>query len=289
LDDGWEDFASHGSTEDQVDAIEHQVFGVPMVSTNVADTGDAASLRKRLWNATMDGQYVTYSGNGANAKAMTVWRDFMDDTRYWELEPYFDVDGGRALALEDVEYVVYVEKPGPLELIVEKHSYDVYWVDPATGEATKGKFKGDHFTGAPPDKSHDWLLHVVREGRLEGMNKSYKFASRDIVLQEIEANSPKVPFTVEQPTEDLRLRVAPPYAAKVTRETRATRSMMYLWMGEVSVDGQGYRVLGSGPKGVIRNLNQVAKNFPATMHLRVYGMNANGKVYAIDRAFSVLQ
>ena len=39
---------------------------------------------------------------------MTVWYDFFyNDTRYWELEPYYDVDGGRALALEDTEYVVY--------------------------------------------------------------------------------------------------------------------------------------------------------------------------------------
>ena len=77
LDDGWEDFATHGSTDDQVDAIEHQVFAVPMVSTNVTDAGDAAAFRKRLWNATMDGQYVTYAGNSANAKAMTVWHDFL--------------------------------------------------------------------------------------------------------------------------------------------------------------------------------------------------------------------
>lgn len=288
--DDWQDFVTHGSTDDQVDSIEHQVLAAPMVSTNVQDTGDAAAFRKRLWNATMNGQYISYSGSGANAKAMTVWRDFLtDETRYWELEPYFDVDGGRALALEDVEYVVYVEKPGPLELLVEKHGYDIYWVDPATGEATKGKFKGDHFTGQPPDKSHDWILHVVREGRLEGMNKSYKFASREIVMQEVESNSPKVPFTVEQPSQDIRVSVPPPFAAKLTRESRATRSMMWLWTGEVSADGQGYRVLATGQKGVMRPLTGVAKNFPATMHLRVYGMNANGKVYAIDRAFTLTQ
>ncbi|MDE3166344.1 MAG: hypothetical protein KGN36_11100, partial [Acidobacteriota bacterium] len=240
------------------------------------------------WNATMDGQYVTYSGNGANAKTMTVWRDFFDDTRYWELEPYFDVDGGRALALEDVEYVVYMEKPGPLELLVEKHGYDYYWVDPATGEATRGKFKGDHFTGEPPDRAHDWVLHVVREGHLESMNKSYFFASRDIVLQEIESNSPKVPFTLVQPSDDIHVRVSPPFEVKLTRESRATRSMMYLWTGEVAADGQGFRVIASGDKGVMRPLTGVAVKFPATMHLRVYGMNANGKVYAIDRAFTLL-
>ena len=66
---------------------------------------------------------------------------------------------------------------------------------------------------SPPDRAHDWILHVVREGRVEGMNKSYKFESRDIVLQDVESNSPKVPFTVEQPAADLHVRVSPPFAA----------------------------------------------------------------------------
>ena len=287
LDDGWQDFASYGSYESQVAAIEHQVHGVPQVQVDLKDDRDAATFRKRLWNATMDGQYVTYSGSGENVKAMSVWFDFFGDTRHWELEPYFDVDGGRALALEDTEYVAYIEKPGPLELVVEKHGYDLYWVNPATGESTKGKFKGEHFTGEPPDRSHDWILHVVREGRLEGMNKSYKFESREIVMQEIESNTPKVPFTIEQPVQDPSVRVPPPYAAKLTRETRATRSMMWLWTGDVSADAQGYRVLATGPKGTMRPLTGIAKNFPATMHLRLYGMNANGKVYAIDRALTI--
>jgi hypothetical protein len=37
----------------------------------------------------------------------------------------------------------------------------------------------------------------------------------------------------------------------------------------------------------MRPLAGIAKNFPAVMHLRVYGMNANGKVYAIDRALGL--
>ena len=306
LDDGWMDFAAYGNTDDQIGAIEHQLYGVPFVNLDCGreDSGagksvsgdvDTAALRKRLWNATMNGQSVTYANTGTGAqyanspgaKQMTVWYDFFNDTRYWELEPYFDVDGGRALALEDTEYVVYVEKPGPLELVVEKHGYDIYWVNPIDGQFTKGKFKGDHFTGAPPDTSHDWVLHVVREGRVEGMNKSYKFESRDIALQEVESNSPKVPFAIEQPVADMHVRVSPPFAAKLTKETRATRSMMWLWTGEVSADGQGYRVLATGQKGVMRPLGGIAKNFPAVMHLRVYGMNANGKVYAVDRAFGL--
>ena len=206
LDDGWMDFAAYGTTDDNVGAIEHQLYAVPFVNLDLGpEASDAAAFRRRLWNATMDGQYVTYTGSGAGAKQMTVWFDFFSDTRHWELEPYFDVDGGRALALEDTEYVVYVAQPGPVELTVEKHGYDVYWMNPIDGEVVKSKkkFSGDHFTGEPPDKSHDWVLHVVREGHLAGMNKSYKFESREIVLQEIESNSPKVPFAIEQPSGDI--------------------------------------------------------------------------------------
>jgi hypothetical protein len=292
LDDGWMDFAAHGTTDDNVGAIEHQLYAVPFVNVDLGrEASDTAAFRRRLWNATMDGQYPTYSGDGPGARQMTVWFDFFSDTRHWELEPYFDVDGGRAVALEDTEYVVYVAQPGPVELTVEKHGYDVYWVNPINGEIskTKKRFSGDHFTGEPPDKSHDWVLHVVREGHLAGMNKSYKFESREIVLQEIESNSPKVPFVIEQPSGDISLKLPPPYAAKTTHETRATRSMMWLWIAEVAADGQGYRVIGTGQKGTAWPLAGLAKNFPAIMHLRLYGMNANGKVYTMDSALGLNQ
>jgi len=182
-----------------------------------------------------------------------------------------------------------VAQPGPVELTVEKHGYDVYWMNPIDGEVVKSKkkFSGDHFTGEPPDKSHDWVLHVVREGRVAGMNKSYKFESREIVLQEIESNSPKVPFAIEQPSGDIFVTLPPPYAAKMTHETHATRSMLWLWTGEVAADGQGYRVIGTGQKGTLWPLAGLAKNFPAIMHMRLYGMNANGKVYTMDAALGL--
>jgi Domain of unknown function (DUF5060)/Protein of unknown function (DUF4038) len=308
VDDGWMDYAAYGTANDQLGAIEHQLFAVPFVNLELGreDSGagksgpddvDAATLRHRVWNSTMDGQYVTYANTGSGAqyadspgaKAMTAWFGFMSDTRYWELEPYFDVDGGRALALEGVEYVVYVEKPGPVELSVVKHGYDVFWVNPIDGESVRKKYSGEHFTGEPPDRSHDWVLHVVRESHMESMNKSYKFSSREfpLVLQEVESNSPKVPFAIEQPAGDISLSKPVPFAAKITRETRATRSMMWLWMGEVAADHQGYRVLATGQKGTFQTPKDIASHFPALMHLRLYGMNANGKLYELDAASQI--
>jgi hypothetical protein len=292
LDDKWANFAQHATTDGNVNAVERQLYPVPFVNVAVGrDTAsDTAAFRRQLWNATMDGGYVTCSAAGeANARAAKAWSEFMDDTRYWELEPYFDVDGGRAVALEDTEYVVYVERPGPVELSVEKHSYDVFWMNPADGAITpvKKKFSGDHFTGEPPDRSHDWVLHVVREGHLTGMNRSYKFESREIVLQEVEANSAKVPFVIEQPSGDISKSKPWAFAAKLTRESRATRTMWWLWMGDVAADHQGYRVLATGQKGQATIPPDLAKNFPAILHLRLYGMNANGKVYEADSGLQI--
>ncbi|MBV9747011.1 MAG: DUF5060 domain-containing protein, partial [Acidobacteriia bacterium] len=255
LEDKWMSFSCQGAPDDVVGSVEHQLYPVPFVNLDeMPPAADPAAIRHRLWNATMDGQYVTFAGTGTDAaqtKSFTVWFDTLSDTRHWELEPYFDLDGGRAVALEGVEYLVYIEKPGPLELKVEKHGYDVLWINPIDGEITRKKFSGDHFTGDPPDKSHDWVLHVVREGRVESMNRSYKFESREILMQEVESLTDKTPFEIEQPASaaDVTVGKAISYSTKVKRETRATRSMMWLWTGEVAADGQGYRVLATGSQG----------------------------------------
>jgi len=54
---------------------------------------------------------------------------------------------------------------------VQKRGYDVEWFNPVSGQRIREKkpFKGDHFTGEPPDRLHDWVLHLFREGRLESM------------------------------------------------------------------------------------------------------------------------
>src|SRR5712691_3669212 len=170
----------------------------------------------------------TQTNTGA---AMTVWNDFFADTRHWDLEPYHDVDGGRAVALEEIEYIVYLEKAGQVEVAVEKHSYNVAWFNPITGEYIKQKkdFKGEKFLGEPPDRKHDWVLRLSRESKKESMLKSFRFEARTVVLQEVEQASEKIPFEIVEPkTDTLSLSTPPPYAVKLKRETRATRSVMYL-------------------------------------------------------------
>jgi len=281
LQDGWMNFVIENTTDDVIGAVEHQFYQVPFVGVTDA---------QHLWNATMDGEYPEFHGDGA--AMCRYWFDFFADTRHWELEPYFDVsDGARAMALEDVEYVSYIEHPGPpVEISVEKHGYDVWWLNPATGESVEQKkYKGEHFTGDAPDKSHPWVLMVAREGRKESMLKSYKFDSREVPLvQDIESNPSKVPYVIVDPSgNELDAGKPVKFSAKLTRETRATRSMMFLWTGEVSIDGQGTRVLGTGSPGTFVIPPSIALNFPAILSIHLTALNANGKAYSADHVFQL--
>lgn len=293
LADGWENFVTYQTADDEVGAIEHQLYPVPFVNAGIAAEGNADTLRHQLWNATMNGQYPVMGKDAldaASAKQMTAWFEFFADTRHWELEPYFDVDGGRAVALEGVEYVLYVEKPsGPVEVRVERHGYDVGWFNPITGEFTKLKnYKGEKFAAEPPDTKHDWVLFLSREGKKESMLRSYKFESRPILMQELESSVQKVPFEISEPgKDDISLSNAPRYQVKLKRETRGTREMMYLWTGDVVADGQGFRVVGTGPQGKMRLTDDMVQKFPAVFNLRLYGMNANGKVYLTDKILTL--
>src|SRR5579871_5500158 len=129
LADGWMNFVVEASPDDQVSSVEHQFYTVPFVGLTDA---------QHLWNATMDGEYPEFRGD--NPAVGNYWFQFMTDTRHWELEPYFDLDGGRAVALEDAEYIVYIEKPGPpVEVSVENHGYDVSWLNPLNGQSVGAK------------------------------------------------------------------------------------------------------------------------------------------------------
>src|SRR5579883_699903 len=279
--DDWMTLIDYGTPDPNVGAVEHQLYQIPAINSGIRNAND-------LWNATMNGQYPA-SGSG---EYMTAWFDFMSGNRYWELEPYFDVDGGRAIALEGVEYVVYVEKPGPVELTVAKHGYDVAWINPLTGERIKDKkgYSGEHFTGEPPDASHPWVLHISRERTKEGMLKSYKFESREAPVQEIERDDSKIPFEIASPGDEaISISKPPAYSLKVKRESRATRSLLVEWTGEVPTDGEGERVIGTGREGTLRIPHSIANHYPAVMSVRVALLNAYGKAYVIDKVYRLVQ
>lgn len=287
LGDNWMNLLTYGTPDENIGGVEHQLFQAPAINTGIKTQRD-------LWTATMNGQYP--SGSGA---FMTAWFEFMSGNRYWELEPYFDVDGGRGMALEGVEYIVYVEKPGPVEVTLEKHGYDVAWINPATAERIKQKgYNGEHFTGEPPDKSHDWVLHISREGHKESMLRSFKFESRPcpdqregcgVPVQEVEQSPQKTPFDIATPAQgDVSVSHPPYYALKIKRDTRATRSLLVEWTAEVAIDGEGYRVVGAGREGTLHIPPSIVKNFPAVLSLRLAVVNANGKAYVLDKVYRLV-
>jgi len=280
LADGWMDYIVEGSQDDSVGSVEHQFYAVPFVGVTDA---------QHLWKSTMDGEYPEFRGD--NPSIAKYWFEFMADTRHWELEPYFDVDGTRAVALEDVEYVNYIEHPGPpVEVRVEKHGYDVQWLNPATGESLEQKkYSGEHFTGEAPDASHPWVLYIAREGHKESMAKSYKFESRVVPVQEVETDLKKIPFEIAAPPGNMLLaRVPTEFSVKLTRATRATRAMMFFWTGEVVSDGRGFRVLGTGSPGTFVVPASLAANFPAVLSVHLTALNANGKAYTLDRVYQLV-
>lgn len=312
--DGWMTHILYQSSAVALGAIERQIYLAPMINAEFAyeDSGagkshphhvDSDTFRKRLWNTTMNGQYPTFGNTGVyggrklsgfdpkyldtpGSKAMAAWFDLFAKTRHWELEPFFEISTGRALSLGGIEYIVYLEQPGPVEVTVEKKKYEVYWMRPSTGEIIneKKEFKGEKYVGIPPDNNSDWVLHLSRDGRKEGMLKGWKFESRPLFQQEVERNPARVPFEIEAPSGDT-VPVGKPisFRAKLTKDTRASRAMLYLWTVEATNDPQGYRVAGTAQQGEFIIPRGIARVYPAVLNLRLYGINGNGKVYALDR------
>jgi len=284
MQDGWMNFIISRNTQpgdEQIGAVEHQIYPVPFVAVTTAD---------RLWSTTAVGEYPMFEG-GKEFEAKN-WFDLVSDTRHWEMEPYFDVDGGSAIALEGVEYILYIDKPGPpVEVLTDKHKYDVSWFNPLTGEFLPVKdYKGEHFTGTPPDTSHPWVLDVAREGHKKSMLHSVRFESVDVQLQEMDANGTKTPYEITDPSTDpLPLNVPVPYAVKLKRQTRGTRTMMYLWTGEVAGGDEGFRVLGTGEQGTFRVPPILLGKPGSVLDVRVTAINANGKAYQLDRMYQLPQ
>ncbi|HTB15896.1 MAG TPA: DUF5060 domain-containing protein [Bryobacteraceae bacterium] len=279
--DGWSDMLGYGTADPNIGGVEHQFYQAPALATGIANARD-------LWNATMNGQYPA----GGSGGYMTAWYEFMSGNRYWELEPFFGVDGGRGLALDGVEYIIYIEKPGPIEVTLEHHGYDIAWINPENGERTKVKqkeYRGERFTGEPPDRSHDWILHISREGTKAGMLKSVKFESRDVPVQEITLAGEKPLFEIPEPEENEVSMAHPPhFSLKIKKDTRSTRSLLVEWTAEVAADGEGYRVIGTGREGTLKVPASIVKNFPAVLSLHANIVNANGKAYLMDRIFKLV-
>ncbi len=288
LRDGWMTFLIEASPHPSFAAVEHQFTAQPEI--HIITTTDPEAFRHELWTATTNGEYPSVSAdslkNEANLKAIRTWVKVVSDTRHWELEPYFDLDGARAVGLDEVEYLAYAQTPGIVEITLPKHKYNPLWVNPITGEEVPLKdYKGEVFSRPTPDNAHDWILQVPREGRKENMLQHYYFESQDPPIQEVETDPAKAPFEITEPPGDqINSRIPTPFKVNLTRKNRSTRNMQYVWWGEVVAGGEGPRVLGLGSNGNFTVPPRWVTS-GATLNLRVQALNANGKAYEINKVY----
>jgi hypothetical protein len=300
LSDGWMNFILEASPRPELGAVEHQFTEQP--SVHVISTAEPVGFRHELWNSTANGQYPSapYEAlqNETNVKAVETWFKLLSDARHWEFEPFFDVDGARAVAVDGrtdpyaeidfVECLTYAQKPGIVEVTLPRHKYNPEWINPATGEETPLKdSRTEVFSRETPDKANDWILYLPREGRKESMARSYYFESHNPPVQEPESDAAKTPFEITDPPGDqISVRVPVPFKVKITKSNRATRAMQYVWWGEVVSGGEGVRVLAIGPTGNL-TVPQALAQPGAILTLRLQAINANGKAYELDRVYTL--
>jgi hypothetical protein len=289
--DGWMTYFIESVENPQFGAVEHQFTDEPEVHN--IDASDPDAFRHQLWSCTTNGEYpsVSYDAlrNEANVRAIQTWVKVISDTRHWEFEPYFEVDGARAVGLAEIGYIAYAQNPGIVEINFDRHKYTPIWINPATGEEVVEKnWRGQVFSRPTPDNSHDWILDIEREGHKESMLRSVRFESVDAPQQIVESDTAKIPFDVIEPKGDHMNTQQPiPFQVKITRANRASRTMQYVWWGEVVANGTGARLLGVGANGNFTLPGDLMKEPGEILNLRVEAINANGKAYEVDKVYGL--
>ena len=99
----------------------------------------------------------------------------------------------------------------------------------------------------------------------------------------------KFSFSLMRFLKELTVGKATPFSAKLKRTTRATRTMLWMWTGEVTADRQGYRVLATGQQGSFQPPPGLAAYYPAILLVRVYGINGYGTVYLLAKGYQLNQ
>jgi hypothetical protein len=161
-------------------------------------------------------------------------------------------------------------------------------VNPITGEELELKdYKGEVFSRQTPDASHDWILQVPREGHKEMMLRSYRFESEAPPIQDPELDVTRMPFAIADPDgDDIHAAAPPPYLIKLVRANRATRSMQYVWWGEIVGSSEGAHLLGIGKSGTFQMPSYFLEPGKA-LNVRLLAINANGKAYEFDRVYQL--
>ncbi len=326
IEDGWMTYITQQNSAASVASIDYELHTMPVVNAELGyeNSGAGAShdhhvssdeFRKRLWDMMARGHYTTFGNTGTyggrkfdvdlayadspGARYMTHFYDFMTQTRWFDLQPYYKVQGGVAISLDylpywaeerkGVEFIVYMAEPGPLELLIPKDGYDVSWFNPLDGSwlDQKKKFKGDRFTASgPPDATHDWVLYLRKEGKKESWNKQFFLEARGVKPREVETSLSDTPFEIQLPdAEALTVGETYDFNATLTKSTRSAKKMLWMWTAEVAGSGKTRRVLGTEQFGEFKIPANLAEIYPATLSVRLLGIDGAGRLYESFKAY----
>ena len=304
--DGWQDYITQNRVDPALASIEYEMQRTPFVNTGVGLGASPDAVRRQAWNAAVRGHYVTLAEDGgpadsAAAEQLVHLHRFFAQSRYFDLQPHYRVVGGAALGLQRVprraeepigiEYIVYAEEPGLIEIVMPKHEYSVSWYNPADGSwlDQKKKFKGDRYRSRTPDDDRDWVLYVRREGKKQDYNKSFILESTTPRLREVERSPTELPFEIQLPSErELQAGREHDFNATLRKNTIAAKRMVWLWTGEVAGAGRGARVLGTVQSGKFPVSAGLASSYPATLSVRLIGLDGAGRLFEAFRPYVLL-
>ena len=309
--DEWQDYYTQNRFDPALASIEYEAYPAPFINTGVGRPDDAGlsntdTTRKQAWNAAVRGHYVTLADSEtANLNSivpgqLTRLHDFFAQTRYFDLLPHYRIIGGAALALQlvpwrserlvGVEYIVYAEKPGLIEVVMPKHGYSISWFNPVDGAwfDQKKKFKGDRYRSNTPDDLNDWVLYIRREGKKQDFNNSFILESKPLKSREIEHSVTALPFEIQMP-EQSQLVVGQKHAFNATlkKNTIAAKRMLWLWTAELAGSDLGTQFVASTQSGTFNIPDNFAPHYPATLSLRVIGLDGAGRLFEAFKLYTL--
>ena len=323
IEDGWMDFIVQSNASPGLMSVDYDSHLMPVVniglgSENSGAGGEGVStadLRKAAWRAAVRGHNVTFANTGTDgrgappdarfadspgARQMTILRDFMEQTRYFDMQPYYGVRGGTSLSLQyapyqaeefkGVEYVVYQEEPQSVELILPKDGYDVSWYSPVDGSwlDQEKKYKGDRFRSPPPDETQDWVLYVRKENKKIAWNEKFFLEARGVKPKDIETATSEVPFEIQFPDEQaLTAGQTYEFNATLNKSSSTAKDMKWVWWAEVSGSGRSARVIGAEQFGQFTIPDSLTDVYPGTLSIRLMGIDGAGRLFEAFRAYRI--
>lgn len=108
-----------------------------------------------------------------------VW-GFFEDVPFEQMKPRQDlVDNGFCLAEPGKRYLVYLEEPGKVNILVEGGPYQVHWINAKNTEHVRaGGVTDARRALASPEDGDDWLLSLTLVDASSGENEGPKVVGR---------------------------------------------------------------------------------------------------------------